>query len=252
MASKTRSRKSPVRTGTTRRRKAKRSADWGLIVWVLLFVNIGMGMAFSPITAPVKVMVEGARGGDMAGFEKILGETVETPWMRVDRFKVAYEMSEPTHIAKVVYEPNVFGRATLKVEYEEPVAELGEGSGMFLSKDGEVFLDELGAKAQIVQLPEDFLQTSGCVIGLWPKGGVIETIDLMDQTLPQMDYRLEVDDRSVLSLEYQDGPRVVLGTSALLKKKIEALAIIIAEEPETFEKAEEINLTAPDRPTVRP
>ena len=78
----------------SRKRRKSKSKAWiftlGSVTWLWIFaiVNFGAGLWFSPITAPRKVVAIGMRKSDLGGAAKVMEQTLETPWLRLNVFTV--------------------------------------------------------------------------------------------------------------------------------------------------------------------
>lgn len=251
MASKRRKRKSSPRSGTggTRRRPA-RAVNWGLWLWAIALANVGGGLLFSPVTAPKKISLVGVEGRHKAHIEAVLGEYGETPWLRLNVQEIEVRLAEPDPVRRAKFEPNVFGRATVTFVYRDAVAKLDGLDDIYLDVGGDLYRDEQVSDVPMVKVEPSYLDVSATVLGHWPRAGVIETVSLMAESLPQLDYSLELDARSVLSLNITDGPTVVLGSPRELGKKIETLSAIFSQEGVALTSRTTLNLMAPERPTI--
>jgi hypothetical protein len=180
-----------------------------------------------------------------------VGKLIYTPWIRINRFEVESEILELSHIRRATFEPNLFGRATVTVEYRQPVAKIAGDQGLYVDSAGDVYVDPVGADVPEVKVPADTMTLSGCLTGSWPRSGVVTTVKEMRSSLPQLDYSLELDPKSVLSLRVVDGPQVILGSASQLEEKIKKLADLYSNEGVSFKKSTVLNLIAPERPTIK-
>lgn len=251
MASKRR--KTTTKRAPARRKKKRvsRPVNWAAWLWVIAFANVIGGLLVSPITAPVKISLHDVRVSDRPHVEAVLEPFLQTPWLRLDKTAIESELGNLDHVRSATFEPNVFGRATVTFLYREPVSKLAVDRPAYIDGDGEVYIDPVGKSVPLVTVQDDYLDVSGSVIGQWPRAGVVQTVELMEKNLPQLDYSLELDAKSVLSLDVVDGPVVVLGSSRDLDAKIKKLAEIYAEPDLDLTDRATVNLMAPERPTTK-
>lgn len=259
--------------GQKRRRKSKLTL--GAWLWMLALLNLGLGMFLSPLTAPRRVSAQDVDPLDVPAMKQAAQYSKSIPWARLNTADLASRLRVADRIERVDLTANVFGRVSAKVIYRVPVARLSETIDLFLDARGDLYRDpryprlaavteesseESEAPAQVdpqadlpdVLVPAESLSPSGAILGTWEPGAVVEVIELTRSKAPQLDYSVEVDSQSVLSLRVKDGPVVVLGSSSDLALKMEALSRIIANEEDKFKRAKVIQLTAPDRPTYSP
>lgn len=239
------------RAPAKRKKRAAKPVNWAAWLWVIAFANVVGGLLISPITAPVKISLRGVRVADRGHIESVLEPYLQTPWLRLDKTLIESELGRLDHVRSATFEPNVFGRATITYIYREPVAKLAIERPAYLDRDGEVYLDPQGKAVPVVRVQDDYLDVSGAVIGQWPRAGVVQSVELMEKNLPQLDYSLELDAKSVLSLDVVDGPVVVLGSSRELDAKIKKLAEIYSEPNLDLTDRTTVNLMAPERPTTK-
>ncbi len=257
MASKRRrtSKAAPRSTGTTGGRRAaprvRRVPNWGFWLWVIALVNVIGGLWISPITGPVKISLRGVQDQDEKFITSIVSDYRQVPWLRLNRYEIESKIGSLGHLKSVAFEPNIFGRATVTAVYREPVVRLAGTEGLCLDGTGEVYRESRPAEVPEVQVPGDSQEISGCLLGSWPRAGIVLTIKEMGRRLPQLDYSLELDAKSVLSLEVTDGPTVILGSSSALEEKIKKLAELYSNEGVAFTQSTVLNLMAPDRPTIK-
>lgn len=262
MASKRRRSSSPRRStsraaapATRRRRKrVSRPVDWTVWLWVLVGANWVGGLYLSPITAPIKVSLLNVRSSDQEYFQKVLDEYRETPMVRLNRAEIESKLLKVDALKSVSFDPNVFGRATVTAIYRKPVARISNAGAVLIDQDGEVYMggvEEATLRLPVVTVPASNLDPSGCLTGQWPRRGVTQTVELMKKGLPQLDYSLEIDGKSILSLQVTDGPTVVFGTAEKLDEKVKKLAEIYANPGVKLNKGSVVNLVAPDFPTIK-
>lgn len=258
--------------GQNRRRKSKLTL--GAWLWMLAILNLVLGMFLSPLTAPRRLSATDVDPLDLPAMSQAVQYSKDIPWARLNTADMASRLRVADRIERVDLTANIFGRVAAKVVYRLPVARLSESSDMFLDSRGDVYRDPRYARvegsdqetpeneppAQVdpmadlpdLTIPADLLQPSGAILATWEPGAVVEMIELTRSKAPQLDYSVEVDSQSVLSLRVKDGPVVVLGSSSDLALKLDALSRIIANEEDKFKRAKVIQLTAPDRPTYSP
>lgn len=237
-----------------RKRKRQKRKSWifrlsGVSwLWILAVANLIAGLLFSSASAPKKVVAIGMRETDREGVSKMLSESLETPWLRLNLFQVMSKLSRPDWVESVEFSPNVFGRATLKMHYRKPVARTSVERPIYLDNRGNLYYDPLEHDVPKINLPADYYDESACISGTWPRTGVLTTVKSMKDLLPQLDYSLELDGKSVLSLQLVEGPRVILGPARNIPEKISVLARILSDESQKLNQRSTINLVSPDLP----
>src|SRR5690606_15782366 len=122
-----------------------------------------------------------------------------------------------------------------------PVAQLKDQEGVYVDETGQVYFDPFGREVPVVEVPESYLDVSVCVIGQWPREGIVRTVSLMQQNLPQLDYSLELDAKSVLSLQVTEGPKFVLGSSEKMDEKVKKISEAYGTEGLKLNKSTVIN-----------
>lgn len=232
-------------------RRVRRTPNWSFWIWVLAVVNVAGGLWVSPVTAPLKISLRGVAADDAAYVKSVLEDYRTTPWLRLNRYEIESRLGRVGHWESVTFEPNVFGRATVTAVPRTAVARIEGVEGLCLDETGEVYVSPVTVEAPLVKVTGESLDVSACLVGSWPREGVATTIRSMEASLPQLDYSLELDGRSVLSLEISGGATVVLGSSSQLEEKVKKLAELYSSDGGNWTQETVLNLMAPERPTIK-
>ena len=251
----------PSRPQPTRRKAARRPAPrkrvrriipWGGILWLLVILNVTAGIYFSPLTATNRVRVVGAREHDEAWIKQAIQLVKGMPSLVADRTGLESKIVAQTDVKSARYTLNIFGRGVLRVVYRTPVAVLDEKAGFYLDDQGVWFQSATRA----ANLPEVSIPAISKIpaVGLmngWDGARLANLCLMLTKHIPQVRWRVVCDDRSVISLTGNKMPRIVLGSTDDLDKKVERLASILSSQPEVVETAKEINLTAHEMPVYK-
>lgn len=217
-------------------------------LWLLALLNLIAGVMFSASTAPTRVVATGMRETDRGPVEKILSSYVKTPWSRLNVNEIRSRLSRADWVESAEFSPNIFGRATVHLTYRVPVAKLDIERPVYLDKSGSLYYDSLDYDVKKIKIPSEYMDESLTIVGDWPRSGIIDAIEELGGQLPQLDYSLELDAKSVLSLHIVDGPNVILGSPRKMDEKIKNLGKILSDPESGVDKNSRLNLMVPDRP----
>lgn len=207
-------------------------------------------MAFSPVTAPKKVYVINLNDRDKDHITQVMQPYRQTPWLRINTRAVESGLATVPWVASAQARFNAFGRGTVALVERVPVAMLRDKPGWLIDDEGTLYQGEVEdglVPVTVSSLDLDLSLASG-----FPGKDIATVVQETAKRLPQMDYSIEVIGQSVISLGVKDGPLVELGRLDDVPTKIEALATLVADDPERFSTARTVNLSAPDMPTVVP
>lgn len=236
---------------TARRRKRKSTFPITGVLWVLFGVHLAIALNWSPLTQVRSVRVVGLPVADEVRVSKALRRLQGIPSLQVRPDVVQTEILKGEWIEQAEYTQNLFGRGLLKVSAREPIATIEGFPEWALSSRGVVY--RVGAP---VDLPWQLRKSSPmrtpslAPVGDWESVTVAELARDLAKTLPEMSGVLEVSPRGVISLQFPQGCRVVMGSSEKLPEKLDKLAVMVGSDPDLFERYTEVNLTVPNRPMV--
>ncbi len=236
-----------------RAKQSKKPVDWGPVLWALLGVSLAAGMWFSPLTAPRRIRVIGAMPGEQPAISAGLQHWASVPWARVNANLIEDEAMRSPDIKSARYEGNIFGRGVLKVIYRVPVAVVGGPVKSLLSEQGDVYLGthNPGGLPTVV-FPADSDGPTTLITTPVPTRDIAGLAKSLVASMPDINWTIQVDARSVIILLPSKGPEVVLGTSERLKEKVDKLQAILSTRPDIVRSASVINLIAPDQPVFKP
>lgn len=240
-------------TQTRRRRKKKLSLPkWSVATWLwfAVIVNTGAGMWFSSATAPKRVQVNISGSEDIERFSKVWQDYHKTPWLRLNRHMIASRMQRPGHIDMVKVTSNVFGRGTMSVTYKRAIAKLHSGTPVGLTSLGDLTPMNTPEGTRGLTVDPVFAEFNGCITGTWPARGVGELVDLVKDVLAEWDFSLDIDSRTDISLQLENGPRVRFGLATDLPAKVDALRRLMEQNPRDFQRAKEVNVSVPEKVTI--
>lgn len=256
MASKSRSKARPKRRVAPRKSPIKVSL--GVVLWGLALVNLAIGLGLSEATALRSVTVKGVGADEIKGIEKRLAPWAKIPWSRQNVATMETAILGDNRLASAQVTTNIFGRGEVSVVRRNPVGRLEtkieEGSvptsGYYLDESGFVFRDgwaEQFAGAS-VRLPDGAKNLHLAVMPIWPMRAVGVVCAKSQVLWPEQALTVVLDERSVLSLELVNGPRIILGTESDLDEKFLVLERAFRDEMEKMKRTKVINVSAPDRP----
>jgi len=234
------------------RRRVKRYFPWAATLWLLVVLNCVAGLLFSPLTSANRVRVVGISSEDEETITKQIQGIRGQPCLTADRHGLESLVGRASDIRSVEFALNLFGRGLMKVEYRQPVAQVDGKPRELIDEAGNLyFSDELVPNLPSVVLPPMAKIPAAGLISGWDAARVANLCSLLTSEIPNARWRVVLDDRSVISLTGNKMPRIVLGSTDDLDKKIARLASIVREQPRLIETAREINLTAPDIPVSK-
>jgi len=218
----------------------------------LIVLNVSAGLLFSPLTSANRVRVVGARPADYSQISAEIQQFRRQPCLVADRQTLEWKVGLISDIRSVDYALNLFGRGLMKIEYRVPVAEVQGSTGHYLDAEGNLFPSQSIVEGlPVVALPEASKVPSASIVAGWDGERLAKLARNLPIAIPQVRWRIELDDRSVIFLTGNDLPKIVLGRPDDLEKKIDRLASILRDQPGLAKSAKEINLTAPDMPVAK-
>ncbi|MBX3110429.1 MAG: hypothetical protein KF857_00345 [Fimbriimonadaceae bacterium] len=236
-----------------RAKKSRRPLNWAVPLWAAFAASVAAGMWFSPLTAPRKVRVVGARPDDHVAVTQAVQSLTGTPWARVNRHDLEELVRRVPDIAAARYEGNVFGRGVLRITYRNPAAVVDGARPALLSDQGDVYAGRHRPSGLVhVALPPDGEGPWSLLTNPLPARDIAWLALQLRSRFPDTLWTINIDARSVIILSPSKGPRVVLGTSERLQEKVDGLAKILSTQPDIVRSASVINLTAPDQPVYKP
>lgn len=240
------------RTAPRSRRKRRRT-NWHAVLWLVVCLNVVLGLAFSPSTSARKVRVAGALPGDQERLSRHLQTLRRVPAMRVNTHQVLSLVLANDEIESATFRQNVFGRALLEIRPRVAVARLKGERPIALSDRGRLYLaSSIPEGLPVVALPADAQAIGATLMGSWDLKRVAYACEQSAKVLPKSGWTVELSSRGVISLRRDPRCRVILGTTDGLSAKFEQLKKILDGQPSLLEQVRELNLTAAENPVVVP
>jgi hypothetical protein len=257
MPAKSRLVKKRTTTRAPARRRKRRVINWPPIIVLLIGINIAIGCRYSNLTSVRKLNVVGARASERLRLAGVVKNIENKPALEVNPHQVEGKFLAQTRIKTADFRRNIFGGASLKLEYRSPVYQVGNKPGIYLDSEGVIFGDP-EVKKDIPRLKLD----SGMQVSVVGITGVIDFAqlaqfgELVTKTFANSNTKpssivIKVEDTGALCLNMQNC-LVKLGSFDDLDRKIQTLKRLIGDRPTLFEESKEINLFAYDKPSQLP
>ncbi len=221
--------------------------------WALALLDVGAGLAFSPVTAADRVRVEGGQDFDRQRLARILSTLRDVPCARVNGYEIESRVLDLSEVKSANLSRNVFRRAVLEVEYRTPVARIFGNPGVALGSEGAVFVCRRSLRGlPLLKTPAS--AHGSCVAFCSPMKG--ETLAYVCEKVKSMDQfragTVEVDSKGSVYLHNGFGARVKLGPSERMEEKLAKLAEILRERPEILRQVKDLILISPSRAVYVP
>lgn len=233
-------------------RKRKRpQIRWTPLLSVVLVGNVGLGLAFSPLTGVRRVRVSGAADGQQESIRARLSRIGTQSAAMVDVRGLESDLLRNVGVKSANFRRSLFGSARLTVENEQPIADYAGQAGLSIGVDGDIFRSPTGGVgATLFSLPADAVGPSLAIVSNWRRADVIELAREAKKLWPDRPSRIEVDSGGVLCLNSEGMARVSLGNSDRLSEKFARLERLIHDEPELLSRVAALNLSSPEKPAV--
>jgi hypothetical protein len=214
-----------------------------------LVANVAAGILYSPATRIRSVRVVGAREDDKERIRGRLEKLKDIPYMQANLRRVESDLQTYPGLRKAELKGNLFGRATLKLEYRRPIARLLDSANMAMDEEGVFFrMPELPENLYRIRVETGLLAPSATIA--WQvETGKLASLCRKLRDLPAFDgATLVFDRRQGLSL-WKESRRIVFGPPDGMEQKLATLekAMLDLRWPNVVE----MNLMAPSNPVVR-
>lgn len=239
-------------------KRKKRTVRWERILWPFVIVNVAAGWYYSSATAVSSVRVVGARPSDQSRLKVILSETKDTPFSRLNGSNFESLAMELPGVSIARLSRNLFGRATLSIEYERPVAVIkasdGTGDSMLLGANGSVFM---GAKDEnLASVPEVRVapKLEFSPLGLtnqFDGTALIAILRPAEARFGPAGYAVEVLAVNRFNVVI-DGCRLELGNATKLDDKFAAFDVLVRTYPTLLSDCDSVIVTQPAKPACVP
>lgn len=234
------------------RRKRKRTRlKPAPILWLLLIANVTAGLLWSPITSIVRARVDGARPFDEPRIRLILEKLKGIPCAQVNPHEYESAVMSLPEVRTADLDRSVFGTALLRVSYRRAVARIRNTDNLALSIDGVLFPTNEPAdeKLPFLELPKDRPRVLATIASPWRPVAIADLAVKAREMWPTDPLLIQVDERGSVCLNISTG-RVILGSATDLDKKLGVLRERLSQNPRELQEVEELNLTAPELPSV--
>ncbi len=229
-------------------RKRKQVVNWAAIFATTLAVNVVVASYKSPLTAVRNINLSGVRPSERLRLDRVREVVKGVPAMQLDPATVEQFFMGQSRVKHCMFSRNIFGGARLDMTYRKAVATVGNGA--LLDVDGEFFSDpEQGKDIVQLNLAPSLKVTSATLMGVTDFRRIAEACAIVAEKLPKAS--VEVLETGTVRLDLEGG-KVVLGKPDNLPEKIDTLLGLLRDRPTLLKSVRELNLMAPDNPTVRP
>ncbi len=235
-----------------RRKRRKRLIIRQELLWFLVGLSVAVGTALSPITALRTVRIEGAYAYDEERLRGIAAKFRGVPALTLSPWSVESQVLKNPAVKTVNFRRNVFGRATLKITYRTPIAELSEAKGAYLDELGQVFTLPYTFEVPKVSVPESVRAAGFSVFRPWDAKGLADVCKRAASSSVGEGVGIVLDSPGTVCLNTRSGTKISLGDLSQLDEKFRVLEEYLAENPKLLEQSQEIRLTNPDRPVYIP
>lgn len=218
-----------------------------------LAANLALGALHSPLTALRIVRVEGAREPNKPYIRTVLGELEGKAALQTSVSLVESKLMATSAVRSADFQRNLFGRATLAIQYREPVARFEADRALYLDSGGTMFrsVEEYG-ELPWIDLYADAFRPSLTVPGAWPA----RSVAWLAKKSRNYDFgprsTIEVQASGAVSLITNSKAAIRLGAPYELEEKLARLDELIGLQPDLLAKARAVHLVVPSRPTWTP
>lgn len=227
--------------------KGKRRPNWGPILWLLLAVNVMLGLTYSPITSATQIQVVGAKAADQDRIRTALKGLADKPAL-AKKVAVLADLHRRPDLYNAELNQNIFGRASLKLTYDEPVAVLADRPSVVLTQGGILAaMTDIPAELPRLKLFDGAIDPLGTFGGRWNPREIADVCQrVVESDLDKT--TVSVAASGNVRLQLQSGAMVKLGAVEFLAAKFEQLSRALEMRPDAFKKGAELNLVVPDKP----
>jgi hypothetical protein len=221
-------------------------------------VNVAAGWYYSSATAVSSIRVLGARPSDQSRLKEIFSEAKDTPFSRLNGSNFESLAMELPGTKSARLSRNPFGRATLAIEYERPVASIrvGDKTGdvMLLGEGGSVF--RVAKDEDVTGLPEVRVapKLEFSPLGLanqFDGEALIAILKPAESRFGAAGYAVEVLAVNRFNVVI-DGCRLELGNATKLEEKFAAYDALVRAYPTLLSDCESVIVTQPAKPACVP
>lgn len=229
----------------------RRRVNWGPVLVALTLVNVGFGLAYSPITSATKVRVVGAYASDQERIKVAVQELRRKPALRGGAEVMIEQINRRPDVRSVEFGQNLFRRGRVSVRYYPPVARVAALPKSILTSQGTI----CQTQESIEDLPPlRFVGPSVPTATLLERFESRKIADVCARAKTLRITRLEIVvlESGGVCLNSGTTGRVILGPPDDLDDKFEKLDEVLQQQPTVLNDRKELVLIVPSKPMVRP
>ncbi|MBS1718421.1 MAG: hypothetical protein JSS72_11895 [Armatimonadetes bacterium] len=231
------------------KRKRRRKLRIEVWLWAGILLNVGFGIANSPITSITRLRVLGVQNYDRQRVEEYAKGLTDEPALRDDPRQFETNILNASEVDSVDFRRNVFGRAELKIKYRVPVAGI----------EGRTALDDQGmlyrTRQDLSGLPTVVLPPSSSSMMLastLPTGEIAKFLMKLPSFLKGADTVVSLSPKGAICLNRSGIARIQFGSERDLDEKLQVLQAKLETNPDLLTKSKEVNLVSPKYPSATP
>lgn len=238
-----------------KRRKKRAPIAWGPVLWVLIALNVTIGVFASPVTAIRTVRIDGAEKANESYLRSVARSVRGVPALQINPHAVESKVLATSSIQTATFSRNIFGRATLRVAYRTPIARIEGQPYLFLSDSGVLF-KSVSIKPDglpRVKVFREALDANLTLAAPWPMARLAWLVEEAKKEGFGQAPTVEIGADGAVSLrENESGVVVRLGAPYELDQKLAKWKELLSADPNLFRKVRSVNLVEPTRPTIVP
>jgi cell division septal protein FtsQ len=234
---------------SAKRTKTRLRAKPFLVLAIVL--NLYLGLTRSPLTCLRHIRIEGAREFDKPRIEADLQSIQGIASLQVNPRELESSVLELPEVRNASLSRNIFGSGLLRVAYRTPVARFSGSHRLALSNEGVIYAaNELDPGLTTLDAPKTATAPNLTLVGFWePQRIALIAQEAKNIGVNEHEHILITESGRVIL--YIGQGRVVLGNCEGLEQKFRALRDRLARNPQELSQIAELDLTLPERPTVR-
>lgn len=228
-----------------KRRKLNVKVSWPFVTMCLTVMNVGVGLARSPLTSPIKATITGTEAYDKVRVQHIIEGLQGRPFASINAFQVESELQDASEVYEANFKGNIFGRVHVKMTYRRPVATIVGASGLALDSQGTVYLSRqiLPEKVKVI-LPQDAQVPNLTLASRWIPGSIAALCDKLPPQIRKYNVKVLFDPDRGLCMDTEPGCRIVFQHVDGLDRMLNVLEDTINKEPNCLDKYREINVSS--------
>ena len=216
-----------------------------MFFWLLVPTQIGLGLAYSPLTAVNRVRVVGANPDDEARIVPILEKLRGQPFAVVNPATVEGEVLKKSEVNSASFSHNFLGSGLLVVHYRTPAARLEGAYRTALDENGVAFQsDHLPNTLPNVRIQPEGARTGLAIAHTWSGQDLVKIAQRVEKLKLNGTWVVEVQDDRSLCLNTGIS-RVIFSAFKKLDDQLVTLEERLARDPAILDRPITLNLWAP-------